>query len=516
MKIKQLPYNRFLTYRTEEHSLEKYKDWCILYALVADEAFQANSVFKNKMGGTGRWSTKDSEMYIFSVITGAAPTSFIFADNKSCHDIAIKEERASDVEYFKKWNTVKPIRWHKVKGEKPIEPLRTMMVLDSWNRNESLGISTPKDRKALLGFFNDEVKLTSGIYEVLDKDGNSANVTITQDNNIYSKLPKLMAEHIKYHVKINLVIYENLTEEDCSMLCRNVNLGVHWTPDLFRNTFTSPIAGSGRTFPVTYKKLLLEEGCKWFSPKQLSERKADAFFAELLWMYNNDFTKEALTPSKLDRMYAIGKFNEAEVKKMSAPITYFFDKIIKSTLDEFGAIRYLQFRNAISIMHLYHMFVPYYKNGYRILEKDLIPMFNNYFDIHSELVLSDNKYSKTKTGAEVLEPYSKLITGKQKSNAKICSELLQSNNKKPFNIENYLTKMGPRVISDIQKEALVHKQGNKTPEGKDIPANKVHTSDFEKGHGQTSYKDSLTVDIEDTYIQAQVDNRKQGSNPIKI
>jgi hypothetical protein len=215
-------------------------------------------------------------------------------------------------------------------------------------------------------------------------------------------------------------------------------------------------------------------------------------------------------------MYAIGKFNEAEVKKMSAPITYFFDKIIKSTLDEFGAIRYLQFRNAISIMHLYHMFVPYYKNGYRILEKDLIPMFNNYFDIHSELVLSDNKYSKTKTGAEVLEPYSKLITGKQKSNAKICSELLQSNNKKPFNIENYLTKMGPRVISDIQKEALVHKQGNKTPEGKDIPANKVHTSDFEKGHGQTSYKDSLTVDIEDTYIQAQVDNRKQGSNPIKI
>ena len=163
-------------------------------------------------------------------------------------------------------------------------------------------------------------------------------------------------------------------------------------------------------------------------------------------------------------------------------------------------------------MHLFHMFVPYYRDGYRVLEKNLMPMYTAFMDAHTNLVLSQTKYTKRKSGADVFEPYKKLITGKQMSNAKLCNELLC----KHFNIEEFVTKKGPRVVSDIEKGALAHKQGMKTPEGKDIPADQLHTKNFQKGHGEKSYKETLTSDINDTYIQTERDNKKQQANSIKL
>jgi len=506
--MKTTQYYRFRASFHKELSIEKYKDWCIKNKLVADEAFQANSVFLNKMGGTGRWAVADAQNYMHSLVTGGAPTSFIFANNELCYNSAVKEDRISDAEYFKKWNHVKISDGH----------MRTMMVLDAWNRNETLGTPTPKDETILLGFFNDKVKLPSGTYDVYGEDGDPTKgigkktVQISHGNDTYSTLPLSMKEHIKYHVKIKLEIYTNLTQEDCSSLCRNVNLGVQWTKELFRNTYTSDIATLVRALPIKYKKLLLEEGCKWFTSKQLSQRKADAYFAELFWMFNNDWTKQALTTTKLDDIYTVDRISEKVAKQMSSCVKYFFDNIIKKTKDDFDAVKYLQFSNSIVIMHLFHIFLPFYRDGYKILDKDLVPMFDDFMNTHSKLVLLAKNYPKTKTGVQVLEPYKKLITGKQKSNAKICNELIL----KTFDIEKYLTKEGPRVVTDVEKEAIAHKQNMKTPEGKNIPSNEIHTKKFVKGHGKKAYKDTLTVDIKDTYVQAQIDNSKQGSNPIKL
>ena len=87
-------YFKFSHTERKVYSLEEYKDWCKENPLVADEAFQANSVFKNKLGGTGRWSNKDGESYIFNLIRGKAPTSFILSDNKACYDNAIRDGRS--------------------------------------------------------------------------------------------------------------------------------------------------------------------------------------------------------------------------------------------------------------------------------------------------------------------------------------------------------------------------------------------------------------------------------------
>ena len=240
-------YYKFCSYRQETMSLEEYKDWCVKNKLVADEAFQANSVFTNKMGGTGRWALGDGESYMFNLVRGKAPSAFVMADNKTCHVNATKDNRLTDAKYFDKWGA-------------------SMMVLDSWNRNENLGTTTINDKEILLGFFGDKIKLKSGNYEVYGKNDNPATgsgkkvVTISDGNNVYSKLPKLMKEHIKYHVMINLIIYENLTQEECSEVCRNVNLGVQWTTELFRNTVTSITAGAIRLLPKKYKDILLSEG----------------------------------------------------------------------------------------------------------------------------------------------------------------------------------------------------------------------------------------------------------------
>jgi hypothetical protein len=494
MSVLTQPYFKFSIYQSQEMFLEEYKDWCKENKLVADEAFQANSVFKNSMGGTGRWGNKDAESYVFSLITGMAPSDFVFANNKACYDCAIEEDRISDAKYFEKWGV-------------------SHMVLDSWNRNENLGTTTIDDGKILLGFFNDKVKLYSGVYDVRDKDGIKQSVTISGDNNVYSKFPDLMKEHIKYHVKIRLVIYENLTRDECSVICRYVNLGVQWTPELFRNTITSDVAAAIRKLPVLYKSTLLEDGCKWFNPSQLSKRKADNFFAELYWMYNNDWTKKALVGNKVDEMYELGKLSQKDVNEISKCVNYFFDKVILKTKDEqFGAIQYLAFKNPIMLMHLFCMFVPYFKDGYEVLEKNLMPMYTAFMDAHTVLWDSKDKHEKRKSGANSLEEYKKLITGKQRVNVKICNRLLSEK----FNIEDYLTKKGPRVVSDGAKEVLAHKQGMVTPEGKPIPADKLHTKNFHKGHGKEPYKDTLTSDINDTYVQAETDNKKQRANPIVL
>ena len=493
-------YFKFSHTERKVYSLEEYKDWCKENPLVADEAFQANSVFKNKLGGTGRWSNKDGESYIFNLIRGKAPTSFILSDNKACYDNAIRDGRSEDAEYFKEWGV-------------------SHMVLDSYNRNETLGTVNINDKKIIIGFFKDKIKLKCGVYEVYGKDGDpltgkgKQSVEIQSGNDVYSKLPKLMREHIKYHVKIKLEIYTNLTQEECSEICRDVNLGVQWTTELFRNTMTSYVAGSVRKLPKKYMNLLLEEGCKWFTNDNLSKRKADAFFAQLYWMYNNDWTKNASGPGKLDVMYEIGKLSEKEVKAISTCVDYFFDDIIIKTKDErFGAVQYLAFENVILILHLFHMFVPHYKNGYRVLDKDLIPMFENFMQAHTDLYKSTDLYPKRKSGTWVKEPYAKLITGMQKFNANLCNELLS----KKFDILNYLTKKGPRVVSDSAKTVIAWNQGMKTPEGKHIPADKLHTKKFNKGHGKKTYKETLTSDFDDTYIQTETDNKKQQSKPINL
>ena len=56
----------------------------------------------------------------------------------------------------------------------------------------------------------------------------------------------------------------------------------------------------------------------------------------------------------------------------------------------------------------------------------------------------------------------------------------------------------------------------KTPEGKHIPADKLHTKKFNKGHGKKTYKETLTSDFDDTYIQTETDNKKQQSKPINL
>ena len=74
------------------------------------------------------------------------------------------------------------------------------------------------------------------------------------------------------------------------------------TADVYAFLSASDVAAAIRKLPVLYKSTLLEDGCKWFNPSQLSKRKADNFFAELYWMYNNDWTKKALVGNKVDEI----------------------------------------------------------------------------------------------------------------------------------------------------------------------------------------------------------------------
>jgi len=492
MMPKQLPYYRCSKSNKKHLTFSEYLKWCKENNLVADAAFQANSVFKNSTGGTGRWPLSVAQEYLLNLLHGKAPSVFTFANNYMCYKAAEEEERPLDIAYFKKWG-------------------KTMMVLDSWNRNETFGIT---DYAICIGFVNDKIELPDGNYQVLDSEGNPEYVQVTNGSNTYSKLPKKLRKHLDNNVKVDLTIYTNVTQEECSEICKAVNLGVQWTAELFRNTCTSPMASYDRKLPVKHKKFLTEEGCKWFTPSQLAKRYADAWFAEMFWIVDNDWSVNAIGPKKLDEMYRVGKYTEKEVKEKAKYVNYFIDDVVKKTFDHHfkDAYSYLSFENRILLLHLFYIMLPYLKKRYVVKKENLYPLYKSFFDAHSELTLSKQLFTIRKSGTDVSETYKKMITGKQARNVKFCSHLI----KEKFDITKYMTQKGRRVISDMEKEAVANRQGMSTPSGEKIRPDRLHTSDYHKGHGKIPYHESLDSDVDDTYVILELDNKQQGGKPISL
>ena len=60
-----------------------------------DESFQASD--------DSRWDEDEKSSYITSLITGMAPSKFIFCDVEKCLKHAKETESKSDIEYFKYW-----------------------------------------------------------------------------------------------------------------------------------------------------------------------------------------------------------------------------------------------------------------------------------------------------------------------------------------------------------------------------------------------------------------------------
>ena len=178
MMPKLLSYYKYSKTIKENLTFSHYLKWCKKNKLVADESFQANSVFKNSTGGTVRWPKNVAQEYLLNLLHGKAPSVFTFADNYKCYKAAKEEERPNDIAYFKKWK-------------------KTMMVLDSWNRNETFGIT---DYEICIGFVNNKIELPDGNYEVLDSKGNSDYVQVTHGTNTYDTLPKKLKYHLPFHL----------------------------------------------------------------------------------------------------------------------------------------------------------------------------------------------------------------------------------------------------------------------------------------------------------------------------
>tara|TARA_B100001094_G_scaffold328334_1_gene388515 strand:+ start:21974 stop:23500 length:1527 start_codon:yes stop_codon:yes gene_type:complete len=500
--------NLYSNSKKEVLTFLQYINVCATLALLSDPAYQANSDFPSKNGGSGRWSQKDAEAYIRSLLSGSAVTSFVFACIVSCWEAAVKANKKEDIEYWKKWIKKFP---EGISGG--------YMVLDSWNRQETLGTvsgssvtSGENEGKILLGFIHDKITVPHGTYQVITPDNKYELIQVDESCDKYSTLDEKMKYHLHNHIEISTVVFTNIGREKCSSICRSINEGVHFTKELFRNTSTSYVAEKVRELPKKYKEYLIKEGCKWFTDNALTMRKADAWFAQLLWMFIYDWTKAAVTNKKLDLIYQIDKLEDSEVNAAIKFINHFFDDIIFKTKNKRGSCRYLGIKNKIVIQHLYHIYKYWYLDGYVIPEKNLNALYDKLTKEHNKLWKSKKKYTTTKTGSSVESQYKKLITGIQMGNARKCNELLTEN----FKIEEFLIKRGPRVVSDNEKTEAAVSQDWMTPAGTEIDPERLHTGDYEKGHGKLSYKESYTSDPFDTYVETRKENRSHGSSPIRL
>ena len=481
-----------LQYYTKEYTTREYLEMKHYNNLTTDPAFQANNGYVDADGRDTRWDKKDRESFMTNFVLGLAPSSFTFADMKACLENAINAgDREMDVRYFTKWL---------VQGN--------MMNVDSFNRNYTLGDGINFDdnhtakKQCLSGFFDDETALDSGVYKVC---GETVNIDTT--NNVWSKLPEPMKNHILDVCKINVTFYTDATQENLSELCRSINEGVAFTAPMKRNTFTTRWANIVRGIATSKKNIpFFTAATSWHSAATRVKRDVDNTIAVMIYQTMFPLNKNVANKGAL---YDCAK-NDVNHKLLAkgAKLVREFIQFLKDSEDPMGQGNSLWMAIPTKIVILHHLFDYFINNFRKLLTKKNI---QSYLKILMTYMLKSwqiqplNILSNLQTG--ILVPTE--ILADQHTNT--FKKIFKRNK---FNLKDYCIKPDKRSYSADDKLIMATRDNFKTPENKDIPPSQLHDSEkFEGGHG-IPYSETYKTNIETGAVQTKKDNRDLGNNPI--
>jgi hypothetical protein len=222
-----------------------------------DESFQVGTLDRS------RWGSKEQIAYWVSVIFGKARTALHWIDIKECYEYW--EELGTDNEsrdYFKGL----------------LEKGYEYISLDGNNRTITLfDVDAGK------------LKFPKGLFS-LDK---VPNIRVAKPLNINDPAFSKPLKDKFYETEIPMVIYTNISLNECGDLVRNINAGMPWNAHQMRQSRPSKLAEFIREMRKEYESSFE----KSFSEKDLIVLKVDEFLAKLLSYTahdKHDFSKNAL------------------------------------------------------------------------------------------------------------------------------------------------------------------------------------------------------------------------------
>ena len=424
-----------------------------------DKSFQASE--------DSRWNEDEKSSYITSLITGMAPSKFIFCDVEKCLKHAKETESKSDVEYFKYWLD---------RGVKYLN-------LDSNNRATNI--------KA---FINNQVSIEEGLYSLGDRP-----ISIEMKT-FYKDLNKSM-KYSYADAKIDMTIYTNVSREQLSDLFSRINDGKPLNDEEKRNASTSNIAKVIRDLASQYKGFFASSNAKWFDNKEIIRRKIDGFIAGLALIFYEGLEK-GMMAREFNKMYRI----DSNASRTSHKFKKIFNDFMKFVTKDLYAIPK---KNAV--LDLFVLYMQMREDGKQLSRKYTKSQFiKEYVKVVSDMIGSDklieNKYRSLKEP----QTFTTMLSGRVNGNNQMRNELL----KKTKKLDKFFIQLDKkRVASDTDKLVVANEQNWDTPEGKEIEMSRLQTGDFEKGHIE-NYRDGGESTRENLVIQTSEDNKKLGSSDL--
>ena len=165
---------------------------------------------------SARWPEIQKVLFMYNLICGLAPSKLILAEIKTCLAYCIETygEDSPEAEYFRN-----------------IPSEYDYVSIDGNNRTITID-----------EFLNDEFALPNATYPIIvPGDTTPKSFIITNDNNVYSKLPPEFQMYIQ-SLKITLEVYTNATRADLSNIFIATNDGVTLNKQEKRNAKLVPIA----------------------------------------------------------------------------------------------------------------------------------------------------------------------------------------------------------------------------------------------------------------------------------
>ena len=424
----------------------------------ADLAFQANEFL--------RWDKEQMEAYIKSLLTGRAPSPFIFADVEKCLENAIENDNKADVTYFRGWLK---------KGVKYLN-------IDSNNRNN-----------VIVAFMNNEVTIPHGW---INFDGASVNIDESCDT--YETMPDILREVFLDDELISVVCYTDATREDLSDLFLLVNEGKPLNQFEKLNSYITLTANIIRELSNKHGKYFAAQS-KWFNSTARNRRGIDEFIANCAFVYCYGLHKN-MSPTSMKDFYRDGSDGE---KKMVQ-----FKKIFNSFMKDVATKDAYAIWNRNSIFDLFIIYMSI-TNEKRAID-DNNSFLKSYIDVISTLLTNGKTYEHE--GFKDPKSFDTMVGGRQLSNNIKRNELILE----LFDYRPLTTKLDPKRGFNPKEKMLMASQGGwMTPEDKDIDMSELHTDKYHGGHIKPHSKGGKT-DIDNGVIQEDTDNLKLGANELQL
>jgi len=484
IQVHQPPFrqvNSTLENFTVEDLYDKYFDKGLVKA---DLAFQSSEFT--------RWKPAQGRSFITSLMSGMAPSKFIFADVYECYNAAVaaNEPDKVDMDYFEYW-IGQGIRF---------------LNIDSNNRVINITGFINGDFGVEEGYYTDIAGRMSNI--IKDTNDRYDRIKITNkkgkevwNDGIPSPLQKQFLDSL-----ISVQIYEDCNREELSRLFIRINDGQPLNPPEMRNAETSKLAATIREITNSSFDLLLKHG-KFTSDNKI-RRGLDDFVTSCCYLYYNG-VGSSTTPADLMFFYKYSPWSNTEVPKFAKAWKAFMHQIVKHV-----SLKDLSKKN--NLFDLWHIFSNMEQDHYYLDKSKQVDFIHDYIDVVGRLYKDDTMHAMpTKPTPKTFET---MIGGRQMANNIVRNELILAQ----MDLDKYFVKRAAqRGANPNQKLSAAVDQGWKTAKvgkhgGVPIERGKLHDGDVYEGGHDVPWSEGGETSHKNTVIHTKEENDKQGTKRVTV